>query len=271
MMDYVEILHRDCPAEVVEYALAANPSADPAMLWPGGDYFGSDYGTACHSAVIGYYSKGVGPASSRDWDTAYVQDFMNVILKGDVLKQDEPAPGQVRADFAAALERLAAPGKRLPGGYYGALRHFNLDFRVSLRARYPVPPTPQQVLDERQYQAYALYLALHREPGSLERLDQALALIKGPSKTLDLLNEIFQWKIPGAERIFEKYKDDARATSDVCGDPGLAVMDWARMFLGLPRSNALRIHMDEDGQPIPFATTPKGRAAAKGKDYSCRG
>lgn len=270
-MDYLELLNRNCPENVVEYVLAADPSADPAMLWPDGDYFGSGYGNACHSAVIGYYSKGIGPVSSRDWDTAYVQDFMDVILNGDILKKDQRAPDEVRHAFVQALERLAAPGKRLPGGYYSALRYFDLDYRQQLLARYPLPPSPQQVRDEHEHQAYALYLALHREPGSLERLDEALALAKGPSKALDLLNMIFQWKILGAERIFVKYKDDTRATSDVCGDPGLAVMDRARRFLGLPRSTAPRIHMDENGQPIPFETTPKGRAAAAGQDYSCRG
>lgn len=269
-MDYLELLNQSCPAEVVEYAVAADPSSELGALWPGNDYAGSAYGTACHSAVIGYYSAGIGPASSRDWDTAYVQDFMTVILRGDILKQDEPAPDQVKADFIAALERLAAPGKRLPGGYYGALQHFNLDFRAQLKVRYPQPPSPQQVLDEHEYKAYALYLALHRDPGSLERLDQAIALAKGPSKVLDLLNELFQWHIPGAERIFLKYKDDPRATSDVCGNPGTAVRDRARQFLGLPRSTAPRQHMDENGVPIPFERTPKGRAAER-QDYSCRG
>lgn len=271
MMDYVEILNRNCPQEVVEYVLAADPSADPASLWPGGDYFGSSYDNACHSAVIGYYSKGVGAASSQGWDTAYVQDFMHVILLGDILKRDDPAPEEVRQTFAQTLERLAAPGKGLPGGYYNALKYFNLDYRQQLLARYPVPPTPQQVLDEQPLQAYALYLARYQDPGSLERLNQAVALARGPSAALHLLNEIFLAKIPGAERIYENYKDDARATSDVCGDPGLAVMDRARLYLGLPRSTKPRIHMDENGQLIPFETTPKGRAAAKGADYNCRG
>lgn len=271
MIDYIDLLNKSCPEEVVEYVLAADPLKVPAALWPNNDSFGGDYDNACHSAVIGYYSRGIGPASSRDWDTAYVQDFMHVIFMGDVLKKDEPAPKEVRADFAGALERLAAPGKQLPGGYYDALKYFDLDYRQQLLARYPVPPTPQQVLEEQPLQAYALYLARYQESGSLERLDQAVALARGPSAALHLLNEIYLAKIPGAERIYEKYKDDARATSDVCGDPGLAVMDWARLYLGLPRSTAPRIHMDESGQLIPFETTPKGRAAAKGQDYSCRG
>ncbi|MFC3527834.1 hypothetical protein ACFOMH_06560 [Paracoccus mangrovi] len=271
MIDYIDLLNKSCPEEVVEYVLAADPATIPAMLWPNNDPFGSDYDNACHSAVIGYYSRGIGPNSSWDWDTAYVQDFMDVVLTGDILKKDERAPDEVRQAFARALERLAATDKPLPGGYYNALRHFNLDYRRQLLARYPVPPSPQQVLDEQSDQAYALYLARYQEPGSLERLDQAVALAKGPSAALNLLNEIFRQKIPGAERIFVKYKDDARATSDVCGNPGLAVMDRARLYIGLPRSKAPRIHMDENGQPIPFETTPKGRAAAKGQDYSCRG
>ena len=119
MIDYIDLLNKSCPEEVVEYVLAADPATIPAMLWPNNDPFGSDYDNACHSAVIGYYSRGIGPNSSWDWDTAYVQDFMDVVLTGDILKKDERAPDEVRQAFARALERLAATDKRLVP--YGAM------------------------------------------------------------------------------------------------------------------------------------------------------
>ena len=61
MIDYIDLLNKSCPEEVVEYVLAADPATIPAMLWPNNDPFGSDYDNACHSAVIGYYSRGIGP------------------------------------------------------------------------------------------------------------------------------------------------------------------------------------------------------------------
>lgn len=258
-MDYLDLLNQSCPEFVVEHVLAADPTRERQKMWPKTDAndpdfdpFGRKHGPECHFAVIGYFAKDVGPGSSESWDRGYT---------GELTQYLKQAPQEIRDDAVLALQRLARSKKPLTIDYFLILRINDLDLRQDLKERYPVLPEPTAVAASRTDRDYLLYLAHLQEPGAFERIAEAMETIKGPQLVLDFLNELFQWKTPGREQIFQRYQDDGRQTSDVNGNPGLAVADWARLFLGLPFYTGPRVHMREDGTPIDFATTPAGRRA----------
>lgn len=243
-----------CPIEVVEYVSTANPR-DPIMtLWPNGDYFGDKYDEDCKFAVLDYYSDGIGQYSNKNWDSAYMQLALDYIDK---------VPPPLAEKIHNAMRRLISSDKLLLGWFFAILHreHPDLDMRNELHERFVEMPTAEEIESESnsEKEEYLLYLALWGDQAAFKEIEKTIANMKAPGKVLSYLEVLYMLDIPGREKIFRTYINDGRSTSDVNGNIGLAVADWARVFLGMPRYTGKRIHLNAAGEVVEYKDTPAGQ------------
>ncbi len=242
-MDYTELVLEQCPEVVAEYVTSVDPDGLAPTLWPNDDFQGDDYSLACRLAVAGYVSPTIKDGSNSYWVAGFVRLVRHIY--GD-------APEPIQQDLRNSLARIAASGKPIPGGFFATLRRYRIDIRDAFLARHPVLPLVQTMIDDIATRQYVMYRASFDEPDAFARTVEMFDAVKGPGLMSKLFINIHDWRIPHREKIYMRFKDDGRRTSDVNGDPGLIVATYPRIYLGLPRYTGPTVHMDEEGRPFPI-------------------
>lgn len=250
-MDYIDLLKDQCPPAIVQYVTSSDMVEAYKEPWPNRDFAGQNISESCHIAALLYRSS-ILPANTSDTIADYiVRDAIQYFAK---------IPTENRPVLASAVQQLAA-GERLPQSFFSFVTQHRIDVRETLLRHFPTLPISEAATPEKNPKsfAYLRYLTAMGDADALANLIEALRLEPNPANVNNQLGQIWMFRMPQADMVFEAFINDTRQSLSPYRTPGIVVANNVRRYLGLPKHegpyrllepNGLPFHL-EPGAPIP--------------------